>query len=271
MATVYLFVSGKGGVGKSTITANLAILLAGDGKRVVLIDSDLGLRSQDILLNLESSVVYDLMDVARGVCLLSDALIPVPRQAGLQLLPAAQFARTRDLDPRKLKKMINLLKKENDYILIDCAAGLDRGLRNALNAVSAPETIVVVTPDDLSMRDADQITTLLEKKKLPRPRLLVNRLQNDLIHDGDMYSAQAIASLMDLSLLGEIPEDPVVYPAQLRHRLVIDFDCEARQALIRIAGRMQGHEIPFPQYGRKRVSLFRRLFGPEMLEVKRKI
>ena len=133
------------------------------------------------------------MDVAEGKCLLSEALLEAPDCPGLRLLPAAQFVRARDLDPRKLKKMISLLRKDNDFILIDCPAGLERGLRNVLNAGSRLETVLVVTPDDLSIRDAEQVISLTEDKHLPRPRLLVNRLQNDLIHAGEMYSAQTVA------------------------------------------------------------------------------
>ena len=270
MTETYLFVSGKGGVGKSTVTANLAVLLAEAGYRVVLIDADLGLRSQDLFLNLENSIVYDLIDVASGNCLLSQALISVPDLPNLMLLPAAQFARSRSLDSRKLKKILSLLKQENDFILIDCPAGLEKGLRNVLNAGSKSNIVLMITPDDLCIRDGERVISLLEEKKLSRPLLLVNRLQNDLIRTHDMYSARTIADLLDLQLLGEIPEDPAVYVAQLRHKLIMDFDCDARKALIRISKRLQGQDVPFAEYGKKRISLFRYLFGSEVLEVKRR-
>ena len=269
MSVTSLFASGKGGVGKSTLTANLAVLLARSGRSVVLIDADLGLRSQDLLLGLENSVVYDIMDVARGKCLLSQALLEVPDLPSLRLLPAGQFVRAKDLDPRKLKKILSLLKKENDFILIDCPAGLERGLRNVLNAGNALETLLVVTPDDLSIRDGERVAALLEEKDLPRPRLLVNRLQGDLIHSGVMYSARTVADLLDLPLLGEIPEDPACTLAQLRHRLTIDYDCESRQALARIAWRMTGAEEPLPEYGRRRTSFLRRHFARRIREIQK--
>ena len=270
MSFTFLFASGKGGVGKSALSASLAALLARSGSSVVLIDADLGLRSQDLLLGLENSVVYDLVDVAEGKCLLSDALLEAPDCPGLRLLPAAQFARVKDLDPRKLKKMLSLLRKRHDFIFIDGPAGLERGLRNVLNAGGKTETVLVVTPDDLCIRDAERVLALTEQKGLPRPRLLVNRLQNDLIFAGEMYSAKTISDLLDVPLLGEVPEDPAFVLAQLRHRLPIDFDCEARRALLRIAERMRGGEADFPSYGRQRTSFLRRHFAPEIREVKTK-
>jgi len=210
------------------------------------------------------------VDVAEGKCLLSDALLEAPDCPGLRLLPAAQFARVKDLDPRKLKKMLSLLRKRHDFIFIDGPAGLERGLRNVLNAGGKTETVLVVTPDDLCIRDAERVLALTEQKGLPRPRLLVNRLQNDLIFAGEMYSAKTISDLLDVPLLGEVPEDPAFVLAQLRHRLPIDFDCEARRALLRIAERMRGGEADFPSYGRKRTSFLRRHFAPEIREVKTK-
>jgi len=271
MAQVFLFFSGKGGVGKSVLSAASAALLARGGKSVVLVDADLGLRSQDLYLGLENSVVFDLVDVAEGKCGLDQALLEVPGRPGLKLLPAAQFARVRDLEPRRLKKMLNALKKEQDYILIDCPAGIERGLRNVMNAGSEMEPILVVTPDDLCIRDAQQALTLAEKKGLPRPRLLVNRLQNDLIHAGEMYSAQTIANLLDLPLAGEVPEDPALVLCQLRHRLFIDFECEATRAMERVAARLRGESPAFPEYGKRKTRFLRRWRRsiPVLREVKR--
>ncbi len=265
MSSVYLFASGKGGVGKSTVTANLAAVLARAGRKVVLIDADIGLRSQDSFLGLEDRVVYDLVDVARGRCLLSQALLPHPDMPALRMLPAAQFSRARDLDPKKLHKIIGLLRRDYDIILIDCPAGIERGLRNVLNA-GADETVLIVTADDLCLRDAEKTCALISEKKLPKPWLIVNRLRNDMIHDGLMYSARTAADVLDLPLLGEIPEDEAVTVAQLKHALFIDFACESREALIRIAGRMGGASVPFPSYGTRKTSFFRRHFPQKVKE-----
>ncbi len=259
MSSVCVFASGKGGVGKSTITAALATILARAGRSVVLIDADIGLRSLDALLGMENRVVYDLVDVARSRCLLSQALLSDPEMPKLQLLPAAQFARARDLTPKALKRILSVLRKDHDFILLDCPAGLERGLRNVLNA-GADETVLVVTPDDLCIRDAERTGALIGGKQLPRPRIIVNRLQNDLIRSGVMLSAQAVAQTLDWPLLGEIPEDSAVLLAQLSHKSVVDYRCEARTALLRIAGRMVGTEVPLPEYGKEKTSFFRRHF-----------
>ena len=259
MSTVTVFASGKGGVGKSTITANLATLLARAGYSVALIDADIGLRSLDALLGMENRVVYDLVDVARGRCLLSQALLSDLTLPGLKLLPAAQFARARDITPKSLRRILSLLRKNFEFILIDCPAGLERGLRNVLNA-GADETVLVLTPDDLCIRDAERTCGLMDDKRLPRPRIIVNRLQNDLICDGLMYSAQTVARTLDLPLLGEIPEDSAMLVSQLNHALVIDYRCEARTALLRIAARLAGASVPLPGYGAEKESFFRRHF-----------
>ena len=135
-----------------------------------------------------------------------------------------------------------------------------------LNA-GVDDTLLVVTPDDISIRSAERAVQVIESKSLPRPRLIVNRLDNDLIRKGEMYSARTVAETLDLELLGEVPEDPAVYRAMLRHALVTDFDCEARRALMRIASRLCGQDQPFPAYGSKRPSLFRRLFSSDLKEV----
>ncbi len=265
MSSVYLFASGKGGVGKSTVTANLATLLARAGYTVALIDADIGLRSQDAFLGMENRVVYDLVDVALGKCLLSQALLSDLNLPGLQLLPAAQFARARDLTPKQLKRILSVLKENHDFVLIDCPAGIERGLRTILNA-GADETILLVTPDDLCMRDAERTCSLIDDKHLPRPRIIVNRLNNDLIHDGLMYSARVVSDTLDLPLLGEIPEDPAFTLAQLKHALVIDYRCEARLALLRIAGRMAGASVELPEYGREKTPFLRRHFPARITE-----
>ena len=223
MSHCYAVASGKGGVGKSTVTANLAAALAQAGNRVVIVDADIGLRSQDALLGMENRIVYDLIDLANGDCSADQAVLESEAISSLYLLPAAQFARAKNLDPKKLTKIISTLRSAYDYVFIDCPAGIERGLRNVLNA-GVDEVLLVVTPDDISVRSAERAVQVMEAKKLSRPCLIVNRLDADLIRSREMMSARTVAEVMDLSLLGEIPEDTVVSRAMLRHSLFIAYD-----------------------------------------------
>ena len=178
MSLSILIASGKGGVGKSMLTANLGAALAFRDKSVVIIDADIGLRSQDSLLGLENSVVYDLVDVAEKDCLLDQALLECPAVPGLKLLPASQFARVRSLDSSRLRKILIELRQTYDFILIDAPAGIEKGLRNLLNA-GADQSVLVVTPDNLCIRDAERTAQIIESKKISRPQLIVNLLDNE--------------------------------------------------------------------------------------------
>ena len=266
MSVSYLIASGKGGVGKSTLTASLGRALAQSRSSVVIVDTDIGLRAQDALLGLENNVVYDLLDVQDGGCTLDQALLSVPGLPSLHLLPAAQFARAKCLDFRLFRNVLLSLKQTHDFVLIDCPAGIERGLRNVLNA-GTDESILVVTPDDIAIRDAERVAGILDAKKLSRPRLIVNRLQPKLIAAREMYSARTIADLLDLPLLGEIPEDPAVLRALLRHASPLDFNCAFREAVLRIAGRLKGELPPFPDFGSKPLPWYRRPFLKPMKEM----
>ena len=268
MSFCYAVASGKGGVGKSTVTANLAAVLAQSGSRVAVVDADIGLRSQDALLGMENRIVYDLIDLARGDCDPEHALLPSEIYSSLFLLPAAQFERAKALDPKQFARIIQYLGSTFDYVLIDCPAGIERGLRNVLNAgMDHMEMILITTPDDISIRSAERTVQLIEAKKLARPSLIVNRLNRELIRTHEMMSARTASEVLDLHLLGEIPEDPVIGRAMLRHSLFINYDCEARNALIRIASRLQGKHIALPAYGSEKASLFRRFFSGSIKEV----
>lgn len=266
MSQCYAVASGKGGVGKSTITANLAAALAMNGKRVIIIDADIGLRSQDALLSMENRVVYDLIDLVKGDCLPDQAVLPCESIPSLFLLPAAQFARAKALDPEKFSKLILQLRPVYDYIFIDCPAGIERGLRNVLRA-GIDDILLIMTPDDISLRSAERAVQVMESKGLNRPMLIVNRLEPRLIRAGEMISAKTAAEVIDLRLMGEIPEDPVVCRAMLKHSLCIRFDCEARSAIIRIASRLQGKDVPLPAYGNSKENILARLFRRPLKEV----
>ena len=258
--------SGKGGVGKSVITANLAASLAQGGRRVLILDADIGLRSQDAILSLENRVVYDLVDLLNGDCLPEQAILSDERIPSLHLLPAAQFERAKAIDPKKLGNLLLSLRRHFEYILIDCPAGIERGLRNVLNA-GPDETILVVTPDDVSIRSAERAGQLMEQKKCARPMLIINRLDSRLVRSGEMMSAQTVSQVLDLPLLGVVPEDPAVYRILLKHDLFINYDCDARDAVLRIAARIQGRNVPVPASAEKRGRLRRRLLARSLKEV----
>ena len=268
MGRSWMIASGKGGVGKSTIAAALGTGLAREGRRVCVVDADIGLRDQDAILGVENRIVYDLVDVANKECLLNQALISPEGEENLTLLPAAQFARAKELEPKAFRKILRQLKEMNDEVLIDCPAGIERSLRGLMNS-DVDETIVICTPDDVCIRNAERVCGLMEQKRLPRPQLIVNRLDAALIEYGDMFAAQVVAQVLDLSLLGEVPEEPMIYRALLAHMNVLDVACEGREALVRIARRMKGEDVPLPCYGTAALPWYRRLFRPRHKEVKR--
>ena len=198
-------------------------------------------------------------------CELEQALLET-QVPGLTLLPASQFARARSLDCIRFRKIVKTLKESCEFILIDAPAGIEKGLRNLLNA-GPDQIILITTADDLCVRDMERTAQVIEAKQLPRPQLIVNRLDGELIRRHEMMPARTIAAAVDLPLLGEIPEDAVVYRSILRKKLFVSFDCEARMAVLRIAGRLLGEDIPFPDIGKGRIPFIRRLFLKDLKEV----
>lgn len=268
MSTAWIIASGKGGVGKSTITACTALQMARDGLRVCIVDGDVGLRDQDAILGLENRIVFDLLDVAQGTCRLEQALISPLDEENLSLLPASQFARAKELKPGAFRRILGQLKQRYDAVLVDCPAGIERSLRGLMNE-EIDECILVCTPDDVCIRNAERTASVLEGKGMPRPLVIVNRLDEALIRGGEMYSAATVAATLDLSLLGEVPDDAYVYRAALTHQPLMNIDCEARDAMMRIARRMSGQEdAPLPGIGTKPLSWLRRLFQPTLKEVR---
>jgi septum site-determining protein MinD len=254
----WIIASGKGGVGKTTLAACLAIGLAMNGERVAVIDTDIGLRDMDTILCLENNIVFNICDVADKECKLFDALVIHPDYPGLALLPAAQFRRVKDIDNDDLAKIVAKLKSRFSSIIIDCPAGIERGLSNTLN--TADEIILVTTPDMLAIRDVEQTAYFFQKKHQPRPWLIINQMVPALVKSGDMYTSHTIAHILDLELLGAVPKDELLYRAVLTHISPMISNVDAHQAIMRIVHRIQGHHTPVPADGVIKHSLWSKLF-----------
>lgn len=242
-ARVIVITSGKGGVGKTTTTANIGAALADKGHKVLLIDTDIGLRNLDVVMGLENRIVYDLIDVIEGRCRISQALIKDKRCQNLVLLPAAQIRDKNDVNTDQMKELIFSLKDSFDYILIDCPAGIEQGFKNAI--VAADEAIVVTTPEVSATRDADRIIGLLEAAGIKGPRLVVNRLRIDMVKDKNMLSVEDILDILAVKLLGVVPDDEtVVISTNKGEPLVYKGDSLAAKAFKNIASRIEGVEVP---------------------------
>ncbi|MGI6004541.1 MAG: septum site-determining protein MinD [Christensenellales bacterium] len=211
MGTALVITSGKGGVGKTTLTANLGVALAQRKKRVVLLDADIGLRNLDVVMGLENRIVFDVVDVARGICRLAQALVRDKRYSGLYLLPAAQAADKNTLTAEQMRDVVVELKREFDFVLIDCPAGIEQGYQNAV--AGADQAIVVVIPEVSSVRDADRVIGLLAAQGIHSPFLVVNRYQRAMVRRGDMMDADDIMDVLGIDLLGVVAEDPGVIKA----------------------------------------------------------
>ena len=242
-ARVIVITSGKGGVGKTTTTANIGASLAEKGHKVLLIDTDIGLRNLDVVMGLENRIVYDLIDVIEGRCRVSQALIKDKRCPNLVLLPAAQIRDKNDVNTDQMKELISSLKDSFDYILIDCPAGIEQGFKNAIAA--ANEAIVVTTPEVSATRDADRIIGLLEAAGIKNPRLVINRLRIDMVKDKNMLSVEDILDILAVKLLGVVPDDEnVVISTNKGEPLVYKGDSLAAKAFKNIASRIEGVEVP---------------------------
>ena len=242
-ARVIVITSGKGGVGKTTTTANIGASLAEKGHKVLLIDTDIGLRNLDVVMGLENRIVYDLIDVIEGRCRISQALIKDKRCQNLVLLPAAQIRDKNDVNADQMKELISSLKDSFDYILIDCPAGIEQGFKNAIAA--ANEAVVVTTPEVSATRDADRIIGLLEAAGIKNPRLVINRLRIDMVKDKNMLSVEDILDILAVKLLGVVPDDEnVVISTNKGEPLVYKGDSLAAKAFKNIASRIEGVEVP---------------------------
>lgn len=238
--------SGKGGVGKTTTTANLGVALAQSGKRVVAVDVDIGLRNLDVIMGLENRIVYNLVDVIKGRCRLRQALIKDKRLENLCLLPASQTDEKTAVTPEQMQQLSEELKKEFDFILFDCPAGIEQGFRNAV--AGANEAILVTTPEVSAIRDADRVIGLLQSLDT-EPFLIINRLAVAMVRRGDMLGREDIIDILGIPLLGIIPEDEgIVISSNRGNPIVLQRDYPAGEAFRRIARRLLGEDVPLPAF-----------------------
>lgn len=205
MSEVIVFTSGKGGVGKTTTTANIGTGLAQLGCKVVMLDMDIGLRNLDVLMGLESRIVYNLVDIIEGTCRVKQALIRDKRYRNLMLIPASQTKDKSAIHPEQMRKLIHVLKQEFDYVLLDCPAGIEQGFYNSIAA--ADRAIVVTTPEVPAIRDADRVIGLLAQNGFEQIDVLINRLRKDMVRKGNMMSAEDVMDILGGDLLGIIPDD----------------------------------------------------------------
>jgi len=243
MGKVLTITSGKGGVGKTTTTANIGAALAGLGKKVVCIDADIGLRNLDLVLGLENRIVYDLVDVVEGRCRLRQAMIRDKRLPELYLIPAAQTRDKTAVSPSDMVEICEELRREFDWILIDSPAGIERGFRNAI--APADEVVIVTNPEVSSVRDADRIIGLVEAEEKGPARLIINRLDPRMVHSGNMLSVEDVVELLAIELLGVVPEDDAIVVNTNRGMpVVLDTKSKAGQAFHNIARRLLGENVP---------------------------
>jgi septum site-determining protein MinD len=235
--------SGKGGVGKTTTSANLGTALALSGKKVCLVDTDIGLRNLDVIMGLENRIIYDLVDVAEGRCKLHQALIKDKRFECLYMLPAAQTKDKSAVNPSQMKQIIQDLKQDYDYVIIDCPAGIEQGFKNAI--AGADQAIVVTNPETSSVRDADRIIGLLEQEEIKPPKLIVNRVKSHMMSKGDSLDVDEIVNVLSIELLGVVVDDEnVIKASNIGEPIVLKPDTKAAIAYRNIARRILGESVP---------------------------
>jgi septum site-determining protein MinD len=247
MSEVIVITSGKGGVGKTTTSANLGTALSLENKKTVIVDADIGLRNLDVVMGLENRIVYDIVDVVEGTCRLKQALIKDKRFDNLFLLPAAQ---TRDKNAIKSEQMVELcqeLKESFDYVIMDCPAGIEQGFKNAI--AGCDRAIVVTNPEISAVRDADRIIGLLEANEIKDIKLVINRIKQDMVNRGDMMDKQDIIEILAIDLIGLVPDDEsIIISTNKGEPAILDSKSPAGQAYKNIAKRVLGEEVPFQEF-----------------------
>lgn len=242
-ARTIVITSGKGGVGKTTITANLGTALALMDKRVCLIDADIGLRNLDVVVGLENRIVYDIVDVVEKNCRLEQALIRDKRMDNLLLLPAAQTRDKTAVTPFQMQELTTALEEEMDYVLVDSPAGIEQGFKNAI--AGAGEAIIVTTPEVSAVRDADRIIGLLEAEGLKEPNVIINRIRMDMVKKGNMMDIDDMIEILAINLLGVIPDDEyIVISTNKGEPAVLQENTKTARAFKNIAHRVEGEDLP---------------------------
>jgi septum site-determining protein MinD len=242
LGTAIVITSGKGGVGKTTTSANIGTGLAILDKSVVVVDADIGLRNLDVVMGLENRIVYDIVDVVNKNCRLKQALIRDKRHDKLYLLPAAQTKDKTAVNPEQMLDLVNQLKKEFDYIIIDSPAGIEQGFQNSI--AGADLALIVTTPEISAVRDADRVIGILESKGINDPKLIVNRIRQDMVKRGDMMNIDDIVDILAIDLLGVVPDDEaIVVSTNKGEPVVLDEKPLSGKAYRNITRRLIGEEI----------------------------
>lgn len=242
MSEVIVITSGKGGVGKTTTSANVGTGLAILGKRVVLIDTDIGLRNLDVVMGLENRIVYNLVDVVEGNCRMKQALIKDKRYPNLFLLPSAQTRDKTSVNPGQMVKLVDDLREEFDYVLLDCPAGIEQGFQNAI--AGADRALVVTTPEVSAIRDADRIIGLLEASGMKTIDLVVNRIRMDMVRRGDMMSLDDVMDILAIDIIGAVPDDEDIVISTNQGEPLVGIGTPAGQAYMDICKRITGETVP---------------------------
>ncbi|ELS02812.1 septum site-determining protein MinD [Xenococcus sp. PCC 7305] len=264
MSRIIVVTSGKGGVGKTTVSSNLGAALAKLNNKVALVDADFGLRNLDLLLGLEERVVYTAIDVLAGECRLAQALVKHKSLNGLVLLPAAQNRNKESVSPDQMKKIIDALAKGYDYIIVDSPAGIELGFRNAI--VAAKEALIVTTPEIAAVRDADRVIGLLEAEGVDNIHLIVNRVKPKMVQDNKMMSVEDVLELLGVPLIGVVPDDEKVIVATNKGEPLVIGESESIPGMtfLNIARRLGGEKVPFidlMNLNENLISRLRRIFG----------
>ena len=256
MSEVIVITSGKGGVGKTTVCANLGAAFARMDKKCVVIDTDLGLRNLDVVMGLENRIVYNLIDVAEGTCRLKQALVRDKHYPGLYLLPAAQTRDKTAITPQQLIKLTDDLRQHFEYILIDCPAGIEQGFQNAI--APADRAVVVTTPEVSSIRDADRIIGLLEAAQIKKTEMLINRIRPSMVARGEMMSVEDVTEILAIPLIGVLTDQEDIVIASNQGEPLAGKDSPAGQAFLNIARRIMGEAVSFPDLSQED-TLFQKL------------